>query len=142
MKLFFLLSALFIFSLYPHPMIPFKATVTDVTDGYCIELVYDTGEKESARLAYIQPIPANPFLEYDKDSITAFISKMLKGKKVNVVDSLGRDADNRLPVKISVDSIADFNGYLIQKRYARASRKGTPGFMYNKYSKYQDYEKE
>ena len=140
MKLFLLLSALFVFSLYPHPPVPFTATVTDVQDDYCLDLTYATGKKESARLAYIQaPAKASPWANYRplcEDSITAFISTMLKGKEVSVIDTLYRDADNRLLVKIWFDTIPDFNGYLIEKGYARAVRKRTPGYMYNQYSKY------
>jgi len=140
MKLFFLLSALFIFSLYPHPPVPFPASVTDVQEGYSLELTYNDGKKESARLAYIrEPVKASQEADYRlpcEDSITAFISQMLKGKEVSVIDTLYRDADNRLLVKIWVDTIPDFNGYLIEKGYARAIRKGTPGYMYNQYSKY------
>lgn len=140
MKLFFLLSALFIFSLYDHPMVPYPATVTDVQECYSLELTYNNGKKESARLAYIQAPPkASQEADYRppcEDSITAFVSQMLKGKEVSVIDTLYRDADNRLLVKIWVDTIPDFNGYLIEKGYARAIRKGTPGYMYNQYSKY------
>lgn len=140
MKLFFLLSALFVFSLYDHPIVPFQASVTDVQDDYCLELTYSDGKKESARLAYIQaPAKASHVADYQppcEDSVTAFVSQMLKGKEVSVIDTLYRDADNRLLVKIWVDSIPDFSGYLIEKGYARAIRKGTPGYMYNQYSKY------
>lgn len=140
MKLFFLLSALFVFSLYDHPPVPFPATVTDVQDRYSLELTYSDGKKESARLAYIQaPAKASQEADYRppcEDSVAAFISQMLKGKEVSVVDTLYRDADNRLLVKIWFDTIPDFNGYLIEKGYARAIRKGTPGYMYNQYSKY------
>lgn len=140
MKLFFLLSALFIFSLYDHPPVPFPATVTDVQDRYSLELTYSDGKKESARLAYIQaPAKASQEADYRppcEDSVAACISQMLKGKEVSVVDTLYRDADNRLLVKIWFDTIPDFNGYLIEKGYARAIRKGTPGYMYNQYSKY------
>ena len=140
MKLFFLLSALFIFSLYPHPPVPFQATVTGVMEGYCLELTYSDGKKENARLAYIkEPLKSSHEADYRRpceDSVTAFISQMLKGKEVSVIDTLYRDADNRLLVKIWVDTIPDFNGYLIEKGYARAIRKGTPGYMYNQYSKY------
>lgn len=140
MKLFLLLSALFVFSLYDHPIVPFHASVTDVQDRYSLELTLSDGKKESARLAYIQsPAKASHVPNYRppcEDSITAFISQMLKGKQVSVIDTLYRDADNRLLVKIWVDSIPDFSGYLIEKGYARAIRKGTPGYMYNQYSKY------
>lgn len=140
MKLFLLLSALFIFSLYDHPPVPFHATVTDVQGGYRLELTYADGKKESARLAYIkEPLKASHEADYQppcEDSVTAFISQMLKGKEVSVIDTLYRDADNRLLVKIWVDTIPDFNGYLIEKGYARAIRKGAPGYMYNQYSKY------
>lgn len=140
MKPFLLLSALFIFSLYDHPPVPFHASVTDVQEGYTLELTYGDGIKENARLAYIkEPLKASHEADYRppcEDSVTAFISQMLKGKMVSVVDTLYRDADNRLLVKIWVDTIPDFNGYLIGKGYARAIRKGTPGYMYNQYSKY------
>jgi hypothetical protein len=48
MKLILLLSALFVFSLYPHPPVPFTATVTDVQEDYCLDLTYANGKKESA----------------------------------------------------------------------------------------------
>lgn len=121
-------------------MVPYPATVTDVQECYSLELTYNNGKKESARLAYIQAPPkASQEADYRppcEDSITAFVSQMLKGKEVSVIDTLYRDADNRLLVKIWVDTIPDFNGYLIEKGYARAIRKGTPGYMYNQYSKY------
>lgn len=140
MKLFFLLSALFIFSLYDHPPVPFPATVTDVQDCYSLELTYRDGKKENARLSYIQsPAKASHVANYwptCEDSVTTFVSGMLLNKQVSVVDTLYRDEDNRLLVKIWVDTIPDFNGYLIEKGYARPMRKGTPGYMYNQYSKY------